>query len=80
MKISHRRFALLALTTAVSAAALAVSAVAALIGFPEPREGRQPPALAFLALLLAVQLLVYTEGGSLFGTPWAEQMQMGATE
>ena len=61
------------------AATLAVSAVAALVGLPDPREGRQPPALAFLALLLALQLLLYTEGGSLFGTPWAQPMQMGAS-
>ena len=61
------------------AVTLAVSAAAALIGFPEGRETRQPPALAFLMVLLALQLLVYTEGGSLFGTPWLEHVQMGAS-
>ena len=60
------------------AVTLAVSAVAALFGFPEGRESRQPPALAFLMILLGLQLLVYTEGGSIFGTPWAAPMQHGA--
>ena len=59
------------------AVTLAVAAVAALIGFPERRETRQPPALAFLMILLGLQLLVYTEGGSLFGTPWASPMHHG---
>ena len=40
------------------AVTLAVSAVAALIGFPEAGQLRQPPALAFLAILLGLQLLV----------------------
>ena len=62
------------------AVTLAVSALAALIGFPESRQARQPPALAFLAILLALQLLVYTEGESLFGTPWTKPMHMGAAE
>lgn len=56
---------------------LAVAAVAALIGFPERRETRQPPALAFLMILLGLQLLAYTEGGSLFGPPWASPMHHG---
>lgn len=60
------------------AVTLAVSAVAALIGFPEAREVRTPPALAFLAVVLALELLVYTEGGSLFGTTWMKPVQMGA--
>jgi len=59
------------------AATLAVSAVAALADPFDAGKRRQPPALAYLALLLALQLLIYTEGGSLFGTPWAEPMQMG---
>lgn len=52
------------------AVTLAVAAMAALVGFPAERQARQPPALAFLAMLLGLQLLVYTEGGSLFGTSW----------
>ena len=61
------------------AATLAVSAAAALIGFPAAREkAQQPPALAFLMILLGLQLLVYTEGGSLFGTPWATPMHHGS--
>lgn len=62
------------------AVTLAVSAVAALIGLPEAREARQPPALAFLMVLLGLQLLVYTEGGSLFGSPWATPMSHGASQ
>lgn len=61
------------------AATLAVAAVAALAGLGEGRPSRQPPALAFLAVLLALELLVYTEGGSLFGTPWTEPMNMEAS-
>lgn len=57
------------------AATLAVAAVAALIGFCDRRDSRQPPALAFLALLLGLQLLIYTEGGSLFGGAWESHMQ-----
>lgn len=57
------------------AATLAVAAVAALIGFSDRRDSRQPPALAFLALLLGLQLLIYTEGGSLFGRAWESHMQ-----
>lgn len=49
------------------AATLAVSALAALIGFSGQRGTRQPPTLGFLMLLLGVQLLIYTEGSSLFG-------------
>ena len=60
------------------AVTLAVAALAALIGFPEGRQARQPPAFAFLMILLGLQLLVYTEGGSLFGTPWTTQMHAGA--
>lgn len=61
------------------AVTLAVSAVAALIGFPAGREKtQQPPALAFLMILFGLQLLVYTEGGSLFGTPWSTHMHDGA--
>lgn len=56
------------------AVSLAVTAVAALIGFPTSRETRQPPAIAFLMVVLALQLLVYTEGGSLFGRPWIMAM------
>ena len=60
------------------AVTLAVAAVAAMIGFPESRQVRRVPALAFLMILLGLQLLVYTEGGSIFGTPWAVPMQHGA--
>lgn len=60
------------------AVTLAVTAVAALTGLPEGRESRHPPALAFLMVLLGLQLLVYTEGGSWFGTPWATHMHSGA--
>ena len=62
------------------AATLAVSSVAALVSFPERRESGQPPALAFLMIILALQLLVYTEGGSLFGTPWTTHMRSGMTD
>ncbi|MES2135524.1 MAG: hypothetical protein V4502_00510 [Pseudomonadota bacterium] len=58
---------------------LAVSAAAALADPLAGGQRRQPPALAYLALLLALQLLVYTEGGSLFGTTWSQPMQMGAS-
>lgn len=57
------------------AATLAVAALAALIDFSDRRETRRSPALAFLAILLGLQLLIYTEGGSLFGGPSAPQMQ-----
>lgn len=60
------------------AATLAVASIAALVGFGDGRTSRQPPALAFLAILLALELLVYTEGGSLFGTPWTGPMHMEA--
>lgn len=60
------------------AATLLVCAVAALIGFSEAGRVRRPPALAFLAMILGLQLLVYSEGGSLFGTPWSAPMDMGA--
>lgn len=49
------------------AATLAVSAVAVLIGFAGSKETRQPPAIAFLMIVLGAQLLIYTEGNSLFG-------------
>lgn len=49
------------------AATLAVSAVAALIGSGHGETSRQPPAIGFLMLLLGAQLLIYTEGNSLFG-------------
>jgi hypothetical protein len=50
------------------AATLAVAAVAALLVGPEQRgSGQPPPAISFLMLLLGVQLLIYTEGSSLFG-------------
>lgn len=61
------------------AATLAVSAVAAL-ALATQRDTRQPPALAFLAVLLALQLLVYTEGSSLFGTPWQMAGHQGASQ
>lgn len=51
------------------AATLAVSAIAMLFEAQGPRERRQPPAVAYLMLLLGAQLLIYTEGRSLFGTP-----------
>ena len=51
------------------AATLAVSAVAALFGVRGGPDTRQPPAIAFLMLLLGAQLLIYTEGRSLFGVP-----------
>ena len=57
------------------AATLLVSAVASLIGFGDGQTSRQPPAIGFLMLLLGLQLLIYTEGNSLFGgTAPAEHM------
>ena len=49
------------------AATLAVAAVAALVIGPGERGSAQPPAIGFLMLLLGAQLLIYTEGTSLFG-------------
>lgn len=60
------------------AATLAVAAVAALIGVADLRESRQSPALAFIAILLGLQLLIYTEGNSLFGNGGMEHGTMGA--
>lgn len=60
------------------AATLAVSALAALIGFSGPRDTRRPPALGFLMLLLGAQLLIYTEGSSLFGGAGSAPMHAGA--
>lgn len=51
------------------AATLAVSAVAVLFGVRSDENPRQPPAIAFLMVLLGAQLLIYTEGRSLFGVP-----------
>ena len=51
----------------VIAATLAVAAVAVLLAGPEKRGPGQPPVVGFLMLLLGAQLLIYTEGNSLFG-------------
>ena len=58
------------------AATLAAASIAALIGLSPDNPGRHPPALAYLMLVLGAQLLIYTEGNSLFGNDHGQHMSM----
>ena len=60
------------------AATLAVASIAALVGLPGDKAGRHPPALAYLMFVLGAQLLIYTEGNSLFGGGHGSHMPMGS--